>query len=162
MKPSFEEVHLLFKYEPKTGKLIRRISVASNAKAGFVVGCLSKNGYLTVGIRSVNYFVHRIIWLMMTGDWAETVDHKNLIKTDNTWKNLRLATYSQNNANTCLRIDNTSGHKGIVFDAKRNKYRARINFKGVSKYIGRYDTIQEAAMAYQKSAKIFFGEYARF
>ena len=43
--------------------------------------------------------------------------------------------------------NNTSGYKGVTYDNSRKKWVAQIVFKGKSYYLGRYNTIEQAAAA---------------
>ena len=54
--------------------------------------------------------------------------------------NLRLASKSENAFNSKTRSDNTSGHRGVSFDAARNKWMVRLD----RKFIGRYNSLDEA------------------
>jgi AP2 domain len=46
--------------------------------------------------------------------------------------------------------NNKLGVKGVSYDKGRNKYVAQITYKKKNYYIGRYDTIEEAKIAYDK------------
>ena len=89
------------------------------------------------------------------------VDHINGNKLDNRQSNLRLATNSQNQANTNKRRDNTSGYKGITFYPRNNKWGARLQVNGIRKWLGLFDDIQEAKNIYNKAIRQYFGEYAK-
>src|SRR6266481_415116 len=54
------------------------------------------------------------------------VDHKDGNRRNNCRYNLRYATWSQNNANSSLRKDSTTGYKGVSLQKQTRKYRARI------------------------------------
>lgn len=43
--------------------------------------------------------------------------------------------------------NNTSGYKGVTWDNSRKKWVAQIVFKGKAYYLGRYNTIEQAAVA---------------
>lgn len=43
--------------------------------------------------------------------------------------------------------NNTSGYKGVTWDGSRGKWRAQIVFKDKTYYLGRYNTIEQAADA---------------
>ena len=88
---TLNEVHAEFKYNPVTGVVTRLIKSANNKhKKGDVVGSLDKEkGYLYTQIGGKRIKLHRLIWFYMTGEWPEWVDHKNRIKNDNRWCNLR-------------------------------------------------------------------------
>lgn len=89
-----------------------------------------------------------------------TVDHRNFNGLDNQRSNLRLATRSQQAMNRLLRADNTSGYKGVTWDAERGKWRARIMVEGKSTTVGRYREILDAVRAYDDAARELFGEFA--
>lgn len=105
----------------------------------------------------VNVYMHRYITSACS---PRVVDHINRNKLDNRYNNLRIATPQQNCFNSKVQINNKSGYKGVSFDAKRNKYVAAVQFNKKQKTIGRYDSAKEAALAYDKQARIFFGEFA--
>lgn len=89
------------------------------------------------------------------------VDHIDGNGRNNTRANLRFATITQNLANTFIRKDNTTGFKGVQFNKKTGKYVVTVvsNRKRVN--CGVYQNIVDAAIAYNKMAKILFGEFAR-
>lgn len=72
------------------------------------------------------------------------IDHINHNPQDNRKCNLRLVTREQNQANTKLRTDNTSGTKGVYFSNTRNCWIACIqaNHKQFSKgFVNKEDAI---------------------
>jgi hypothetical protein len=48
---------------------------------------------------------------------------------------------------------NSSGYKGVSYDASRNKWKAAIKEKQKSIFLGRFDTPEEAFDAYVKKAR---------
>lgn len=54
---------------------------------------------------------------------------------------------------------NKLGVKGVCYDSARNKYIAQIKFQGKYYFLGRYDTIEEAAEAYQNKRKEILEQY---
>lgn len=156
-----ELVRSLFIYDPKTGVFINRINRGTRAKSGKKTGKIKPHGYVTLCIDGKEYYAHRIAWLYMTGQWpTKDIDHKDRSKTNNSWENLREATGTQNNANSSIRSNNTTGVKGVIYIASKNKYRAKIKHNYKWKHLGYFNTIQEAAAAYTTAAKLFFSGYA--
>lgn len=147
-----ERVIELFLYDPITGHLIRR-------KSGKVVG-IKQQGRSIVNVDGNVVLVHRVIWLYMTGYWPEQVDHINGIHWDNRWTNLREASNTENSRNSRKPINNTSGHKGVSYIARLNKYRATIMVNRKSLHLGCYTKVEHAAEAYNVAAQKYFGEFA--
>lgn len=50
-----------------------------------------------------------------------------------------------------------SKYKGVTYDADRKKWAARLKFKGATHLAKRYDTEEEAALAYNTAARTVFG-----
>jgi hypothetical protein len=75
-----ELVRKHFHYDPETGKLSR---------GGREVGFQHGKGYLAVSFMGQRFLVHRLIWFYVTGEWPHTIDHKNHIRSDNRWTNLK-------------------------------------------------------------------------
>ena len=88
------------------------------------------------------------------------LDHINRNPLDNRKKNLRICTVSQNQANSLIRSDNTSGRKGVSWSKQSNKWVAGIRYHGKRIYIGLYDDLDQAATAYYNAALELFGEFA--
>lgn len=96
----------------------------------------------------------------MTGEWPEqTIDHINNDRADNRWANLRAATYAQNNANTGLRGNNTSGFTGVSYKKQKRLWLAYIGHNGERKFVGYFKTAEEAAKARATAEAAYFGEF---
>jgi hypothetical protein len=150
----------LLHYDPDTGVFTNKVTRA-NAVGGEIAGYrhyASGHWYITVDYKK--YKAHRLAWLYYYGIWPEEIDHINGNGTDNRITNLRECTHQQNGRNTKLRIDNTSGKKGVYFDKKNRKYRAYIGINGKNRFIGsRFDTVEEAIAARNKAEIELFGEF---
>ena len=89
-----------------------------------------------------------------------STDHVNGDKLDNRRANLRTCNQTQNNANSKLRAANTSGHKGVTWHKKAQKWQAQIGVKGKCVYLGQFTEKQRAIEAYIRAATEHFGEFA--
>lgn len=90
------------------------------------------------------------------------IDHIDGNGLNNSRKNLRHCTRSQNQHNRNKYKNNTSGYKGVSFDKQSGKYCVNIQINKVQKKIGRYKTAEEAHEAYQKAALELHGEFAKW
>lgn len=64
--------------------------------------------------------------------------------------NCRCVSYAVQATNTSLRKNNTTGYKGVSIDKKNgNRIRANIQIKGKVKFLGYYDTFEEASEVYE-------------
>lgn len=106
-------------------------------------------------------FLHRVLLGLDKGNPLEG-DHVNLETLDNRRCNLRIATHSQNNHNKPIRRDNKSGYKGVGFHKASGRWRADIRLNGRSKYLGLFDTAEDAYASYLFAAAEMHGEFARF
>lgn len=109
--------------------------------------------------RGEHVYLHR---LLMGAPADLEVDHRNRDGLDNRRTNLRLATSSQNHANQPARNDETltSKYKGVYFDRARRRWAAMIQVDGRQRSLGRYDSEDVAAAAYDHAAYEAWGEFA--
>lgn len=90
---------------------------------------------------------------------GKCVDHINGDTLDNRKCNLRICTKAENQRNTRLYKNNTSGYKGVLRNGPYWRANIRVNKKAYN--LGSYKTKEEAALAYNEGAKKFYGEFAR-
>jgi hypothetical protein len=130
--------------------------------AGKTAGHTWENGRIYIMINKRPYYASRLAWMYVHGDMPILeVDHIDCDPLNNSISNLRLATRSQNLANTRKKAGRTSKYKGVYWQKHTQKWMARIQVKGKSLYLGIFDSEEEAHAAYCKSAKEHFGAFAR-
>jgi len=138
----------LFSYDQHTGKLFWNVKKAGRVWVGEEAGSDTVKGYLSVMIDGVNYFVHRIVWILIKGfSPEECIDHIDRDKKNNRIENLRHISLSCNSRNSKVYESNKTGIKGISFDIENNKYRASIAFDKKAYNLGRYKELDEAVLA---------------
>jgi hypothetical protein len=164
--PLQERLHELFDYcEDNTSQpFMQKIRTSQRVKIGDVAGCMRKSdGYYVIRFGRIAYALHRLVWIYHNGDIPDgmLVDHVDGNKVNNRIENLRLATKSQNNHNSKIHSNNTSGIKGIFRDKSRNKWRAQLAINGKIKSVGSFDTIEEAEAAVIAARNNLHGDFAR-
>ena len=94
-------------YDPLSGIFIWKIKSARCIQIGDIAG-YKDHGYIRIEINHKAYFANRLAFLYMEGYFPEgDVDHKDRIKDNNKWNNLRHVTRSCNMRNTKVFSTNT-------------------------------------------------------
>jgi len=106
----------------------------------------------------VMLYLHRVLTDCPKG---LVVDHINGDGLDNRRNNLRVVTVAQNNLNSRVRSDSTTGIKGAYYDKRKGSYYSHIKRGDERIYLGTFSTAEEAAEAYAKASRELHGEYGR-
>jgi hypothetical protein len=104
--------------------------------------------------------LHREI---MNASEHEYVDHINGNGLDNRKSNLRKCSNADNLKNRSSTKNNKLGLKGISLDKRLNlskRFKVAITYNGIYKFIGRFETKEEAIAAYNEAAIKYHGDFA--
>lgn len=123
---------------------------------------LDSTGYAVKNVKLSNntrrmLLMHRLITLAHKD---EQCDHINRNKLDNRKSNLRICTDAENKRNKSAYSNNASGYKGVSWNKRDEKWRAKISVNHKYLYIGSFENIMEAAKAYDEAALKHHGEFA--
>ena len=142
----------VWNYDPITGKFSWKEKVSDKVIVGTTAGSVRPDKYVQVRLDGKIYFVHRLIWLWMTGEFPKkSVDHINGIRYDNRWENLREAGKSDQQENRSKSKNNSTGYTGVIYEKRRNLYRADIMSKNKSYFLGYFETAEQASEAYKQA-----------
>ena len=141
----------LLNYDPATGIFTWRMQRRGRAKVGTVAGTAHPKGYIRISIDHVDQLAHRLAWVFVHGpiDDSMVIDHINGNRCDNRIENLRVVTGMQNANNQQTRLSN--GRKamlGASYHKPSGKWISRVKINGKDKYIGLFDTPEQANQAY--------------
>lgn len=113
--------------------------------------------YISRSKRQKTIFMHRVI---MNCPEDMVVDHLDHNRFNNQKSNLRICIQNNNMKNRKLNINNTSGYKGVILEKRTGKWVATIQANKRGKYLGSFETPEDAAKAYDTAAKELHGEFA--
>lgn len=127
--------------DTSTGKVywkVQRGPMSPGSEAG------SKNEYSQIHFKGSMYLRHRIVFYVENGDTA---------------RNLQKATNQQNAMKKKCNSNSSTGLKGVSYHKANGKYKAQINIDGKRKFLGYYNTPEEAKSVYNRKAKEVFGAF---
>ncbi len=148
---SVDEARRVFGYDPDTGILRLKVAVGRR-QAGDDAGGPKKTDYRQTYYSRRTYPTHRLIWLIVYGEWPEIIDHIDGNKANNRLANLRNVTETVNNQN--LRRANSTNKLGILGVFELNgRFLASINIDGKKKHLGCFDTPEQAHAVYLEAKR---------
>ena len=175
-----EQLLELLRYEPETGKLYWRergehwfkdggagqaANAASwntqNANKEAFTAINGARGYKRGPIFGAKLYAHRVIWMMVHGEWPDVIDHVNGITTDNRLLNLRSVSQRQNAKNSKKRNNSTAVIVGVTWNKQRSKWLSQIKVVKPdgscgTKYLGEFKSVEDAIAA-RKAAEAAHG-----
>lgn len=148
-----ERLRALLDYDRETGDFRWR-ERKGRAEAGSIAGSPSAGHYFGIKIDGAKYWAHQLAFLHVTGAWPKhEVDHRDGVKHNNAWANLRDVPHFVNQWNKRgAQANNSTGLRGV--SRARRRFVAQITMRpGASRHVGVFDTPEEAAEAYQLAAR---------
>lgn len=132
------------------------------AREGNVAGSIDAEGYVKLFLFGRLVSAHRVVWFIKTGAWpSAAIDHINTLRADNRWSNLRRATVYENSLNRGKQKNNTSGYKGVSWNAKKRKWKAAITANSRPRHLGYFADPEAAHQAYTSAALKLHADFAR-
>ena len=148
MKLTYDYANYLFKYDPETGNLYKRINGTDNFRSK-PSGTKTKTGYVQIGVDGKLYLAHRIIMLLVNKSLSDEsqVDHIDHNRLNNKLNNLRVVSQSGNMRNCGKRSDSSTGITGVVYHKRARKYMSYISIGGRKMHLGLFNTLEDATRA---------------
>jgi hypothetical protein len=163
----YQRLHELFNY--KSGNFYWKVK-RPNSQIGSKAGYVKDNGYVAVTFDNKKYYAHRLVWLYHHKYMPTIIDHVDGDILNNKIKNLRIATFSQNQHNRVIAKNNKTGIKGLGITKSKSKkgtiysyYRISISndYKRIRKCFP-LTAKKEAIQFLNKIRKEAHGTYAKF
>ena len=144
-------------FDPETGVFVWRKRYARR-ESGDMAGTIhNRTGRLQICIDQRSYFAHRLAWFYVHGEWPkQEIDHINGNKADNRIANLRDVSRAINQQNIRKPHKNKTGYLlGAYLEKNRSSrpWRASIKLDGKSRYLGFFDTQEEAHAVYLEAKR---------
>lgn len=157
MQYSIEE---MLSYNQYDGTI--RWKIAPNlgyTKSGDIAGTIDNKGYIVISIGYKRYKAHRLAWYLHYGRWPKfQIDHIDRNKQNNKINNLRDVKQSKNQLNTGPRKDSSTGHRGVSWNKKRQKWQVRIQIDGKRTELGFFSDINDA-ISKRRDYEKFIGDH---
>ena len=158
VRPTIEELREYLDYDPETG-VIRWKKSAGRVKAGAIVTRTDGGGYVALRFRKINLRAHRVAFAVHHGHWPHPCcDHIDGNLLNNRADNLRECSLSNNQHNSRLRRDNSTGVKGVGKNG--GSYLARVHLNGRT-CAKRFRYLEDAAAWVKQTREQLHGEFAR-
>jgi hypothetical protein len=152
-----DEVREVFDYNEETGDLIWNIRKGPRANIGDVAGCYNNTGYRQIKYKGKPYLSHRLIWLYVYGYFPiDEIDHIDGDRANNRISNLRAVSRQENQKNTKLSKNSSTGIIGVYWNKNTSKWQAHITINWKQIYLGIFSDFFEACCA-RKSAESKYG-----
>jgi hypothetical protein len=143
-------------FEYRDGVLLWKNSVRPSFN-GKEAGYNNGSGYRKINIKGIQYYVHRIIYLMQHGKCPKIIDHIDRNPSNNKIENLREATSSQNAINSFRKRKASSGVTNVSFNKKRNKYGVYVRVNCKNTFFGSFDDLELAELVAQEAKAKHYG-----
>ena len=124
-----------YKYDSETG-------IVTTKYTRKIVGW-NHEGYLAINKNGKKLKLHRLIWLMVYGDWPEVVDHINFNRKDNRLCNLRSITHAENIAHRNNDLPK-SGIKYITYVKTNKLWKVMCKKDNKFLYLGMFQNLEDA------------------
>lgn len=146
----------VLEYDPASGAFTWRMRVSQRSKPGMRAGTHCKtDGYRRIQIDGAIYQEHRLAVLYVTGQWPpDEVDHRNGVRSENRWRNLRVGDKRLNMQNKRAgHAGSATGLLGVYYHSARDRYIATIGVGKRRVWLGTFKTPEAAHATYVEAKR---------
>ena len=159
----YEKAKELLEYDEINGVLTRRSSTGAHKKGSVAGSSLKRDGYHRVGVSvggvRKQVMSHKLAWFIKESEIPLFIDHKNGVRSDFRWVNLRKCTQDQNNRNRAVNSNNVTGVSGVILTRCKKKFRSQIRYQKKLITLGTFEVFEEAIKARKEAEDKYFGEF---
>lgn len=140
----------LLRLDHETGQFYWKKNKA-RAIAGEMAGTVRNNGYRSLQIDGIRFLCHRLVWLVVHGEFPKyVIDHIDGDRLNNRPENLRDVPERLNFHNNLhkMRPNNTSGFKGVTWSKAHGKYHAQMMVNRKHIFLGSFASAKDAHECY--------------
>ena len=147
----YSDGRLIWKYQENRNKTWNTRYAGKEAGCSYI-HCLGRP-VIYIRLDDRMYNEHVLIWVYHHDDWPENeIDHIDRNPINNKIENLREATHGENAQNRGLQSNNKSGHPGVGWFARTNKWRVRIKIDRKEHHLGYFEEYEEACKTLMKQS----------
>lgn len=144
-----ERLRAVISYDKSSGEFHWKVKMSSRAMPGGKAGTKHKFGYIQIKLDGVIHKAQRLAWLYVTGAHPTgEIDHKNRVRHDNSWLNLRDVTTLVNRQNVGPESRTGAYPMGVTLHRKTGLFQAQIKMMNKHLSLGYYTDPDAAHQAY--------------
>jgi len=155
-------------FEYRDNDLYWKVRPSNNVDMSKPAGNINAiTGYRQINIKGKRCYAHRLIYQMFNEQWDITdtsldnsIDHRDNDPSNNNIDNLRVATHSQNRANSGEYKNNTSGESNVYWHKQHKKWFVQIMVNKKNHYGGLFVNKEDAIAKAIQMRDQLHGEFA--
>lgn len=133
------EFRKYIRYEPDTGSFYK-------LDTEYACNVHDHSGYIIISLFGYHCQAQRLAYYLETGVWHQTIDHKDGVRDNNKWSNLRIANKRENATNNTK--TRKGGLVGASFQKHRGNWQSYVGMNRKKEILGVYATEKEASLTY--------------
>lgn len=151
-KLTIEDVREALDFDPATGILLWKKPHSNRVQIGDRAGVVAINGRRYINLKGEKHLAHRLAWAHYYGVWPTgDVKQKNGDYDNCTITNLVEQSRQETASNRRVNENSKSGHAGVTWDSKREKWQVHITQDYRQVALGLFEDLDAAVAARQEA-----------